>query len=149
MSKRVLAAIVLLLFIAAAGCARPVSAPQPPGGGGQGPRLVRVVAKDRWILGCHLVVTPNRVNARRGETVRWELMVEDAKCGSQTATVKIVMKWEDCRGRANSEEPLDLSPPAAGSHEGTVRANATIGQCLQYGVFAGELFKDPELIIDG
>ena len=147
MSKRVLASIGLLTFIVAAGCAAPFTPPQVPPGAPAADHTVYVVAKDRVFLGCHLDVRPERVNARRMQTIRWLLVVED-DCLPSTALVKVVMKWRDCRGRPNSEEPLDLNAPGMGNQVGTVRAMATEGQCLQYGVFAGTLFKDPELIID-
>lgn len=148
MSKKVfVAALGLLTFIVAASCAARLSVPQVPPGMPNADKDVHVIAKDRFILGCHLEVIPPVVNARRAQTIRWMLTVED-DCLPSNAPVKVVMKWRDCRGRANSEEPLDLTAPGAGNQVGTVRANATEGQCFQYGVFAGALFKDPELIID-
>jgi|SRR5688500_11330526 hypothetical protein len=147
MSKRVFAALGLLAFIVTAGCARPFTAPQVPPGVPAADKDVHVIAKDRWILGCHLEIVPPVVNARRGQSIRWMLTVQD-DCVPSNAPVKVVMKWKDCRGRPNSEEPLDLNAPGNGNQVGTVKAAATEGQCFQYGVFAGTLFKDPELIID-
>ena len=148
MSKRLLVAISLLTFVVTASCARPFSPPQVPPTVPPADHTVHVIAKDKIFGGCQLDVRPNRVNARRNQTIRWVLTVEDTECLSSDALVKIVMKWKDCRGRPNSEEPLDLTPPGMGNQVGTVKAGATQNQCLEYGVFAGSLYKDPELIID-
>src|SRR5688572_20643534 len=110
MSKRVFAALGLLAFIVTAGCARPFTAPQVPPGVPAADHTVNVIAKDRVIMGCHLEVRPPVMNVRRNQTIRWVLSVED-NCVSADAPVKVVMKWKDCRGRPNSEEPLDLNAP--------------------------------------
>ena len=146
MSKRVLASISLLAFIVVASCARPFVAPQLPPGAPAADKTVYVIAKDRVIGGCHLDVRPPVVNARRNQTILWQLTVED-NCIPSDAPVKVVMKWKDCRGRPNSEEPLTFTAGME-NQVGTVKADATQGACFQYGVFAGPLFKDPELIID-
>ena len=150
MSKRVFASISLVTLILAAGCARPFTPPPVPSTVPAADHTVRVIAKSKfWGSGCQLEVTPNRVNARNGQSIRWVLSVRDAECGSGDALVKIVMKWKDCQGRPNSEEPLNLDPPGMGNQVGRVKTGAVKQQqCFQYGVFAGSLYKDPELIID-
>ena len=149
MAKRVFASISLLTVIVAAGCARPFTPPAVPATVPAADHTVRVIAKDKIFGGCDLDVTPKTVNARNGQSIRWVLSVQDPECLPADALVKIVMKWKDCRGRPNSEEPLNLDPPAAGYQSGRVKPGAVKQQqCYQYGVFAGSLYKDPELIID-
>ena len=150
MSKKAFASIGLLTLLVAAGCARPFQVPAPPAGVPAADHTVNVIAKNKWWGGgCELDVTPNRVNARNGQSIRWVLSVRDDECGPATAAVKIVMKWKDCRGRPNSEEPLSLDPPGMGYQTGQVKPGAVKQQqCYQYGVFAGSLYKDPELILD-
>lgn len=150
MSNRVFASISLLTLIVAAGCARPFTPPAVPTTVPPADHTVRVIAKDKWWgSGCELEVTPRTVNARNGQSIRWVLSVRDAKCLSPDALVKIVMKWKDCQGRPNSEEPLDLDPPGMGNQVGRVKPGAVKQQqCYQYGVFAGSLYEDPELILD-
>jgi hypothetical protein len=149
MSKRVFASIGLLSFLVAASCARPFVAPAPPPVVPPADHNVAVIAKDRVWGGCSLDVRPPTVNARNGQAIQWYLVVEDAHCVADKAELKIVMKWKDCQGRPNSEEPLTFDPPGMGSRVGHVKPGAVNQrQCFQYGVFAGTLFKDPELIID-
>lgn len=150
MSKRVFAAISLVTFVTAAGCARPFTPPQVPAAVPGADHTVRVIAKDKWWgSGCELDVTPKTVNARNGQSIRWVLSVQDDECLSSDALVKIVMKWKDCRDRPNSSEPLNLDPPGMGFQRATVKPGAVKQQeCYQYGVFAGTLYKDPELILD-
>ena len=150
MAKSVLASISLLTVIVAAGCARPFTLPAVPATVPAANHTVRVIAKDKFLGGCHLEVTPPTVNVRNGDSIRWVLVVQDEKCLSPDALVKVVMKWKDCRGRPTPDEPLNLDPPNMGYQSGTVKPGAVVKEqrCYQYGVFAGTLYKDPELIID-
>jgi hypothetical protein len=150
MSERVFVSISLLTLILAAGCARPFTIPPVPATVPAADHSVAVIAKDKTFgEGCDLEVIPPRVNVRNGQSVRWTLFIRDPECGPQTMPVKIVMKWKDCRGRPNSEEPLNLDPPGPGYQVARVKMDAVKEQrCFQYGVFAGSLYKDPELIID-
>jgi hypothetical protein len=149
MSRIAAASISLLTLLVAAGCARQFTPAAPPATVPPAVHTVNVIAKDKWFGGCELEVTPRRVNARNGQSIRWVLSVRDPECGPATAPVKIVMKWRDCRDRANSQEPLDFDAPGTGFQVARVKGMAvTQQQCFQYGVFAGSLFADPELILD-
>ena len=149
MAKRVFASISLLTVIVAGGCARPLTLPDVPATVPDANHTVRVIAKDKVFGGCSLDVTPKTITVNNGQSIRWVLVVQDAECLSSDAPVKVVMKWKDCRGRPTPDEPLNLDPPNMGYQTGTVKPGAVKEQrCYQYGVFAGTLYKDPELIID-
>jgi hypothetical protein len=149
MSKRALVSISFLAALVVAGCARPFTPPAVPASVPPAERTITVVAKDPAIGGCRLEAIPPVANARNGQSIRWVLAVQHAHCVPENAEVKIVMKWRDCRGRPNKEEPITFDPPGAGFQRGQVKGMAVSQQqCFQYGIFAGDLFLDPELILD-
>jgi len=148
MSKTHAAALMLSVSLVGAGCGpRQVVAPAPP----VTPAaqvIVNITAYDSAFGGCKLKVDRRRAGVGLNQTIQWALTRIEDNCATPQDLVKIVMKWKNCAGRPNSTEPLDFDPPAAGSQTARPKPGGMVGACYQYGIFVGELFLDPEIILE-